>query len=510
MIARRKLLACALPLLAALALAACQPSGLALALLAQNRLGTWVSLAPQGMLPLGRVDERFLSYNIGMRELTGTAPAGQPQRPPLDLGDARLRSLAAALGPAYLRVSGPGANSTYFPSGDSTPATPPAGFNAVLSRRQWRGLVEFAGAVDGRIVTSFAISAGTRDARGVWTPEQARRLIDYSASLGGPIAVAEFMHEPNLARQGGAPAGYDAAAYGRDFRIFRTFAAEAAPGLSIMGPGSLGESEGGALPPGSIPSADLLAAAGAGLDLFSYHQYATASPRCFDPAGAGRTGSGEAPSAQWPARPERSLAFYRQLRDRFAPGRPLWLSATADTPCGGTSRAATFLDTFRYLDQLGYLAREGVQVVMHDGLIGGDSGLLEEGTLTPRPDYWGALLWRRLMGSTVLDPGSPDQPGLLLYAHCLRGTPGGVAILAINTDRERGRTLGLPVAAERYSLAADGPESRSVRLNGKPLALVDGALPAIEGAAVPAGYLLLEPASITFLAVPEAGNGACR
>lgn len=147
---------------------------------------------------------------------------------------------------------------------------------------------------------------------------------------------------------------------------------------------------------------------------------------------------------------------------------------------------------------------------MHDGLIGGDSGLLEEGTLTPRPDYWGALLWRRLMGSTVLDPGSPDQPGLLLYAHCLRGTPGGVAILAINTDRERGRTLGLPVAAERYSLAADGPESRSVRLNGKPLALVDGALPAIEGAAVPAGYLLLEPASITFLAVPEAGNGACR
>lgn len=509
MIARRKLLACALPLLAALALGACQPSGLALALLAQNRLGTWVSLAPQEMPPLGRVDERFQSYNIGMRELTGTAPAGQLQRPPLDLGDARLRRLAAALGPAYLRVSGPGANSTYFPPGDSTPASPPAGFDAVLSRRQWLGLVEFARAVDGRIVASFAISAGTRDARGVWTPEQARRLLDYSASLGGRIAVAEFMHEPNLARQAGAPAGYDAAAYGRDFRIFRTFAAEAAPDLSIMGPGSLGESEGGTLPPGSIPSADLLAAAGAGLDLFSYHQYATASPRCFDPARAGRTGS-EAPSAEWPASPERSLAFYRQLRDRFAPGRPLWLSATADAPCGGTPRAATFLDTFRYLDQLGHLAREGVQVVMHDGLIGGDSGLLDERTLTPRPDYWGALLWRRLMGGTVLDPGTPRQPGLLLYAHCLRDAPGGVAILAINTDRERGRTLGLPVSAERYSLTADAPESRSVRLNGKPLALVDGALPAIGGAAAPAGYLLLEPASISFLAVPEAGNGACR
>jgi len=35
-------------------------------------------------------------------------------RPPIDLSNPRLRKLAAALGPAYLRVSGTWANTVYF------------------------------------------------------------------------------------------------------------------------------------------------------------------------------------------------------------------------------------------------------------------------------------------------------------------------------------------------------------------------------------------------------------
>ena len=91
-----------------------------------------------------------------------------------------------------------------------------------MTRRQWRDVVDFAQSVDARIVTSFAISAGTRDAAGVWTPDQARRLLAYTHAIGGKIAAAEFMNEPDLAAIGGAPAGYDAAAYGRDFKLFRS------------------------------------------------------------------------------------------------------------------------------------------------------------------------------------------------------------------------------------------------------------------------------------------------
>ena len=48
--------------------------------------------------------------------------------PPIDLTNARLRKLAAALGPAYVRVSGTWANTTYFPTSDKAPdhATAPA------------------------------------------------------------------------------------------------------------------------------------------------------------------------------------------------------------------------------------------------------------------------------------------------------------------------------------------------------------------------------------------------
>ena len=53
---------------------------------------------------------------------------------------------------------------------------------------------------------------------------QARRFVDFTKSVGGRIAAAEYMNEPTLAAMGGAPAGYDAAAYGRDFKVFRAFA----------------------------------------------------------------------------------------------------------------------------------------------------------------------------------------------------------------------------------------------------------------------------------------------
>src|ERR1700754_316347 len=78
---------------------------------------------------IGKVDARFQSYNVEMAEIigakfwkpyahmdkaqTGKAPVivgGDPSlyeaRPPVDLSNPRLVALAAALGPAYVRVSG--------------------------------------------------------------------------------------------------------------------------------------------------------------------------------------------------------------------------------------------------------------------------------------------------------------------------------------------------------------------------------------------------------------------
>jgi hypothetical protein len=503
-----------------------------------------ITLAPASMPGIGRVDERFQSFNVEMVEVTGgrfwkpysqladpnlkpqpSAQQGSSNQPvgmnpalfqyrqPIDLTNPRLRKLAAALGPAYMRVSGTWANTTYFQNSDDTvPGAAPPGFKGILTRRQWKGVVDFSHAVNAKIVTSFAISAGTRDAAGVWTPEQARLILAYTKSIGGSIAAAEYMNEPTLAEIGGAPKGYDAAAYARDLALFRPFIKQTARDMLILGPGSVGE--GGSLPlpaAGVLKSEDLLKATGPVFDAFSYHFYGAASERCASMLPEAGTTAAAALSEGWLSRTGRVEAFYAGLRDKFEPGKPLWITETADAACGGNPWASTFLDSFRYLDQLGRLAKTGVQVIAHNTLASSDYGLLDENTFTPRPNYWAALLWRKFMGTTVLNPGPSPAESLHLYAHCLRDVPGGVALLVINTDRAASRTLELSTEADRYSLTAQNLEEKRVQLNGSELRLsANDDLPLLAGLPAQSGRLTFAPASITFLAIPNAKNASCR
>lgn len=508
-----------------------------------------VAVAPATLPPVAAIDERYLSYNVEMAEViggnfwkpydamggagsggagssasgggnlkVGQDPTMYQARPPLDLTDARLRKLAAALGPAYVRVSGSWANQVFFHDSDApAPASAPAGFQGVLTRPLWRGAVEFTRAVDGRLVTSFAIGTGVRDAAGVWRPDQARKLVAYTGAIGGEIAAAEFFNEPTMAEYGGAPAGYDAAAYARDFAVFRSFAATV-PGLRTVDPAAVGEDgliEGGKLMGGRVlRTRDLLSATPRPVsDVFSYHFYGAVSIRCASMGERTQTTAEAALSEEWLARADRGWAFYGGLRERFEPGKPVWVTEIADAACGGNPWAVTFLDSFRFLDQAARLAKRGVSAIFHNTLAASEYGLLDErGGFAPRPNYWAALLWRRLMGTTVLDAG-PSRPGLHLYAHCLRGRPGGVALLAINLSRTEAASVALPAPAERYTLASAGAEVQSarVRLNGDELALgTNDDLPRLAGVRVPPGPVDLAPATITFLAVADAGNGACR
>jgi hypothetical protein len=257
--------------------------------------------------------------------------------------------------------------------------------------------------------------------------------------------------------------------------------------------------------PHMLASVDLLKATGPVFDAFSYHSYASISTRC-NPKKS--TDLMVAMSDDALGRAARIAQFYGGLRDTYEPGKPMWNTETAEAACGGDRWAAQFVDSFRYLDQLGDLARLGVQVHMYNTLAASDYGLLDEKTYAPRPNYWAALLWRRLMGSTVLD--STRVSGMHAYAHCLRQHSGGVTMLAINTHQEA-QELDVPIAGELYVLTATTLESGQVMLNGKRLELGSGdTLPALEGTAFKAGRLTLAPESITFVAFPKAGNASCQ
>ena len=245
------------------------------------------TIAPSALPQVNTVDERFQSYNVEMAEVIGGdfwkpyAATREPKtaaklassfeigkdptlfekRAPVDLTNTRLRRLAAALGPAYVRVSGTWANSVFFQDTDAREAGPtPPGYESVLTRPQWAGVIAFTRAGDAKLVTSFAISSGVRDAKGVWTPVQAQPLVAYTKSIGGAITAAELFNEPTIAASGGAPDGYNATTYARDEAAFRAFVQANVPDMLIVGPGSVGEG-GATLFPKSVPmlhSADLL------------------------------------------------------------------------------------------------------------------------------------------------------------------------------------------------------------------------------------------------------------
>ena len=249
-----------------------------------------VSVDPTNMPRIGNVDERFVSYNIEMAEVTGgnfwkpyhnssaaaeatppaqsaSTPAGMSPnmyqyRPPIDLANPQLRKLASALGPAYVRVSGTWANSVYFANLDSPPTTAPAGFSGVLTRKEWKGVIDFVQAVNGKLATSFATSVGTRDPEGVWTTKEAGDWLAYTKSVGGQIAAAEFMNEPTYAVMGGAPKGYNAADYARDIAVFGPWLKKNSPGTIFLGPGSVGEGPFAIAMGGMLHSEDLLKATG--------------------------------------------------------------------------------------------------------------------------------------------------------------------------------------------------------------------------------------------------------
>jgi hypothetical protein len=470
---------------------------------------------------VARIDERYLSFNVEMVEVTGGrfwAPYGDPgteryaYRAPIDLNNQRLRNLARGLAPAYVRVSGTWANSTRFDDSANPPAEPPEGYGSVLSARQWDAVHDFARDLDLGVVTSFAASEGTRDANGVWTPDNALKLLRYGNSRGYAIAAAEFYNEATVSSLGGLPEDYSASDFARDLALFRHVLDQESPATLLLGPSSVGEGVSWLLEQVIGPLSDeLMSAAGPVFDVFSYHYYPALSRRCN--IVFGQTSPEEALDASFVHAAAANTTYYMDVRDRHLPGAPIWLTETGGAACGGNPWSSAFLDTFRYVVQLGDLARLGVQVNMHNTLAASDYALLDEEDFSPRPNYWVSLLWRRTMGIKVLQvPHDGATDDLLdVYAHCRRGSDdGAVTLLLVNRNQASARTLHIGMPYQRYTLTSPEVTGKVTLMNGAPLA-VDGTgnLPALAARAG-AGEIELPPLSISFVEVGEAAVAACR
>jgi hypothetical protein len=494
------------------------------------------AIDPKKCVHVGTVSERYQSYNIEMAEITGgrfwkpyteaqvrglepfsaqveegdeasdtseafssmralTAP-----RPPVDLSGARVRTLARALGPVHVRVSGSWSAHTYFDHDGSVGETPPEGYHAVLTREQWDGLIDFARSVDATLVTSMANTAGAHHADGSWNPANSRAFLEYTLAAGLEVAGAEFMNEPDLAGMHGAPDGYTAQDYSRDLAIFEELLRDAAPRALFAGPGAVRSRSKGSLPSGMVSIAiDELMSGPAGMpDVFSYHFYCGLSERG---GGYRHIPADQVLTEEYLGMTSAVLDGFMEVRNDYVPHAPVWLTETADAALGGDTWAPTWLDVPRYIDQLGRLARGGVQSVMHNTLCASDYGMLNSHTHEPRAKYWAAWFWAQFMGTEVYDPGIAIREGLHAYVHNRRNGSGYTAVL-INNSRTNETVVNVPSGSEIYVL--EGPELRGtvVTCNGEELQMVDDhTMPTVHGIAV-SGDIVLPPVSITFVTIP--------
>lgn len=171
---------------------------------------------------------------------------------------------------------------------------------------------------------------------------------------------------------------------------------------------------------------------------------------------------------------------------------------TAETACGGNPWAATYLDCFRYLEQLGRLAKKNVQVVMHNTLARSEYALLDHDTHNPRPNYWVALLWNKLMGMQVYNSVNLIN-GVDIFVHNLKGKHKGRAVLILNTT-DKISSIQIPSNGKFYLFTADELSTKTVILNGKELKLTDkNELPTIRGEKISSGLFQIPSKSILFL-----------
>ncbi len=461
------------------------------------------------------VPERYLSFAVDSSQVCGTGFWNEgedweevPEVPiePYDFGRERLANLTAELAPAWLRVGGTHADHVlYDMSGEADPEVVDP-YEGAFTAPMWDGVGAFALDLDLQILFTLNAGSGPRDADDAWLPDQARALMQYTAETGYPVGIWELGNEPNaFAWEHGFT--WSGEQFDADLAELQALRDELDPdGLVAAGSVAYWPVTGE-----SVSTFErLMAGGGARLDLVTWHYYPQQSVRCplqtrlagpevmLDPVNLDEVDI-------WADEVEGITAEH-------APGVPVWLGETGNAQCGGAPGVSdTFAGGFWWLDQLGRLAARGQQGVVRQTLSGSDYGLMDDTTLTPRPDYWSSVLWRRLMGERVLDTWS-DDPTVRVYAHCLRGGDGQVAVVAINLDTERSADVVLPILdgapVTSWVLTSEELTSRAVLLNRELLtANEDGTLPPLDGFE---GRSFFLPARSYGFATWEADAGSCR
>ncbi|AEJ18243.1 glycoside hydrolase family protein [Gracilinema caldarium] len=449
--------------------------------------------------PVRFLHPHFLSYTIDISLILGGHWWGSSKKmhqgvasdrvQALDLLNPRLIDFTRQLGPAMIRIGGTEADRLFYKPGEkliqklyspllSDNIQRKQSHEYQLTKELWQTIHQFLDETGMELL--FTISAGLadRDTDGKWIETNAQKLLAYTAKKGYKVAAWEFGNEIN-----GFPFIYGwkhrvkPAQYIRDFARFGHLVKGLTPDSLIVGPASavwpvIGE-------PYPITRALCKSPSVVFLDALSWHYYPQQSSR-------GRVATKRAKSYGLlnPRELNQILRWNTRMLNHIQRAntiRPLlqstqnWVTETGHALYGGEPGLSdTFASALWWLDELGLLARHGVDRVFRQSLIGSNYGLLDETTLQLRPDYYASFLWERLMGNAVFVPRiiSSTSSKLRLYVH--RDEDMRTSLLLINIDRTHAARLEIDLTGyvplhgvDQYLLQGQGGLlSPTVLLNG--------------------------------------------
>ncbi|XP_052038063.1 inactive heparanase-2 [Apodemus sylvaticus] len=226
----------------------------------------------------------------------------------------------------------------------------------------------------------------------------------------------------------------------------------------------------------------------------------------------------------------------QKVVNTYTPGKKIWLEGVVTTSAGGTNNLSdSYAAGFLWLNTLGMLANQGIDVVIRHSFFDHGYNHLVDQNFNPLPDYWLSLLYKRLIGPKVLAvhvaglqrkprPGRVIRDKLRIYAHCTNHhnhnyVRGSITLFIINLHRSRKKIKLAGTLRDKlvhqYLLQPYGQEglkSRSVQLNGQPLVMVDdGTLPELKPRPLRAGRtLVIPPVTMGFYVVKNVNALACR
>ena len=445
-----------------------------------------------------RVPKDFLSFSVDIEHIINATG--------IRLDDARLDHLVTPLLPAVLKIGGEDADRTYYNMSSKNTDEKKKSSDAMkhcrhtLEEARWGEILKFVDShrlgIQGlRLYFALGYGPGHRKGwRGEWDTSNARELLQYAKDNGfHGVDVLGVGHEMNMHFSShGVIHHPGAATYVRDIKRARKEFSELLHEKTIVVGNPtvflplVGERWGILF---GFFRSFFFAGGGSSSHAYDFHYY-PAHPT--DQTFVGRYAS---VSRLLDHKVLNDVVYWTKYvekwREQYSGHSPLWMGGTAFThgADGEPGISDTYLGGVWWLDQVGVLAANtNVDMIIRDYLTGPSLNAMLDTNLSPRPDYWNTLLWKRIMGTKVYQVNS-DAESLRAYAHSMAGGSGyGISMLFINLAPRKGADVDLflpphavPVGTRKmcllYRITAPKLTGQHLLINGVPLELDEDGTP---------------------------------